>query len=65
VVQSLIEASAALDELWAQILPGAWGGTTVCEPDHLTQLRRNVSSAVTTPQPTPASRVHNLYGSYS
>jgi len=32
VVQSLIEASAALDELWAQIPPEAWGGTTVCEP---------------------------------
>ena len=33
VVQSLIEASAALDELWAQIPPGAWEGTTVCEPE--------------------------------
>ena len=33
VVQSLVEASAALDELWAQIPPTAWDGTTVCEPD--------------------------------
>lgn len=33
VVQSLVEASAALDELWAQIPPEAWDGTTVCEPE--------------------------------
>ncbi len=33
VVQSLIEASAALDELWAQIPPEAWDGTTVHEPE--------------------------------
>ena len=31
-MQSLIEARAALDELWAQIPPEAWDGTTVCEP---------------------------------
>ena len=33
MVQSLVEASAALDELWAQIPPEAWDGTTVCEPE--------------------------------
>ena len=33
MVQSLIEASAALDELWAQIPPEGWDGTTVHEPE--------------------------------